>query len=63
MRLFIIGYKNSGKTTIGKKLANKLGLEFIDLDDVIEERESKSIPELYLENGDEGFRFLEWKAL
>ncbi len=63
MRLFIIGYKSSGKTTMGKKLANRLNMEFVDLDEVIEERENKTIPELYKEVGDEEFRTLEWKAL
>jgi shikimate kinase len=63
MRYFIIGYKNSGKTSIGKKLAKQLKMEFIDLDDVIEERERKSIPNLYTELGDELFRIKEWEAL
>ncbi|MBN2487215.1 MAG: shikimate kinase [Bacteroidales bacterium] len=63
MRLFIIGYKSSGKTTIGKKLANRLNLEFVDLDHEIEARESKSVPELYNSIGDAGFRLLEWEAL
>ena len=63
MRYFIIGYKNSGKTSIGRKLANRLNMEFIDLDDVIEEREGISIPALYSELGDERFRVKEWEAL
>jgi shikimate kinase len=63
MRLFIIGYKSSGKTTLGKKLASKLGLKFIDLDDEIEKREGKTVPELYIELGDTGFRHKEWEAL
>lgn len=63
MRLFIIGYKSSGKTTIGKRLAKKLNMEFIDLDDVIEKREGKSIPELYTLFGDTDFRTMEWEAL
>jgi shikimate kinase len=63
VRYFIIGYKSSGKTTIGKKLAGKLKLKFIDLDDVIEKMEGKSIPELYIQEGDAGFRVIEWKAL
>ena len=39
MRIFIIGFMASGKTTIGKKLATKLNLPFIDLDKVIEEQQ------------------------
>jgi shikimate kinase len=63
MRLFIIGYKSSGKTTFGKKLANRLNLKFIDLDQVIEKREGCTIPELYEKIGDAEFRKKEWEAL
>ena len=63
MRYFIIGFKNSGKTTFGRILAGRLGLEFLDLDEYIENREGKSIPEIYTMLGEEGFRRLEWKAL
>ena len=63
MRYFIIGYKNCGKTTIGKKLASRLNMEFIDLDELIEEKEGKTVPEIYLAIGDDGFRVKEWKAL
>ncbi len=63
MRLFIIGYKSSGKTTFGKKLAKKLDMAFIDLDDVIETREGCAIPELYERIGDTEFRKKEWEAL
>lgn len=63
LRYFIIGYKNSGKTSIGKKLARHLQMEFVDLDDVIEKREGRSIPALYSEFGDEQFRVKEWEAL
>lgn len=63
MRYFIIGYKSSGKTTLGRKLALKLSLEFIDLDEAIEKREGQTIPQLYIELGDTGFRNREWEAL
>jgi shikimate kinase len=63
MRYFIIGFKNSGKTTLGRKLADRLNLEFLDLDEYIEKREGKSIPEIYTRLGEDGFRRLEWKAL
>ena len=63
MRYFIIGFKNSGKTTFGRKLAGMLGMDFIDLDEYIEKKEGTSIPELYIRLGEVGFRRLEWKAL
>lgn len=63
MRYFIIGFKNSGKTTFGRELAVRLGLGFMDLDEYIEAKEGKDIPDIYTRLGDEGFRRLEWKAL
>lgn len=59
MKIFIIGYMAAGKTTFGKALAEKLGTPFVDLDQYIEEKESKSIPEIFSEKGEEGFRTLE----
>jgi shikimate kinase len=63
VRYFIIGFKNSGKTTFGRKLARMLNLDFIDLDEYIEEKEGRSIPEIYTSIGDETFRTMEWKSL
>jgi len=63
VRIFIIGYKSSGKTTLGRQLADHLGLGFIDLDEVIERLEGKSIPDLYSEEGEEEFRKIEWLTL
>ncbi len=63
MRYFIIGFKNSGKTTFGRKLAGRLGLGFVDLDEKIEEHVGQSVPEIYTRLGDEAFRRLEWKVL
>jgi shikimate kinase len=63
MRYFVIGFKNSGKTTYGRELAKRLSLGFIDLDEYIEKKEGKTIPEIYTCLGDEAFRQLEWKAL
>jgi shikimate kinase len=54
--IYIIGFMGSGKTTAGKKLASLLGWSFIDLDKKIEEYTGKSIPEIFLQNGEEYFR-------
>jgi shikimate kinase len=63
MRYFVIGFKNSGKTTFGRQLARRLDFEFIDLDEYIEGTKGKSIPDIYTSFGEEAFRRLEWKAL
>ena len=63
MRLFIVGYKSSGKTTLGRKLAKRLELAFVDLDEYIEQQEGKSIPEVFLEIGEKEFRRKEREAL
>ncbi len=53
----------SGKSTVGRELAEKLKLQFIDLDGYIEERNFKTIPEIFEESGEEGFRKVEQRAL
>jgi len=53
----------SGKSTVGKGLAREFKLQFIDLDTYIEERNFKTIPELFSTEGEAGFRLLEQKAL
>jgi shikimate kinase len=63
MRYFIIGFKNSGKTTFGKLLADWLKMDFLDLDEYLEKKEGRSIPEIYSAIGETAFRRLEWKAL
>ena len=63
MRIYLIGYMGSGKTTLGNKLARKLGLCFIDLDKYLEERNYKTVPQIFSEFGEEGFRQREKKAL
>lgn len=59
MKIFIIGYMASGKTTFGKELSEQLGTPFIDLDAYIEAKTGKSIPDIFNEVGEDGFRSLE----
>jgi shikimate kinase len=63
MRIYLIGYMGSGKTTLGHQLASALGLLFIDLDKYIEERNYKTVPQLFSEFGEDEFRNRERKAL
>lgn len=53
----------SGKTTLGKKIASHLHLEFIDMDDYIELKEGRSISSIFEKEGEEYFRVLEQEAL
>jgi len=62
-KLFLIGYMGSGKTTVGKQLAKKLNLQFIDMDLFIENRYRKSISAIFEEKGEAGFREIERKTL
>ena len=63
MHIVLLGYMGSGKTTIGKKLAKKLEINFIDLDDYIEEQEGSSINKIFSDKGEIYFRKLEHRSL
>lgn len=55
----LVGLMGVGKTTLGMKLAKKMGYYFIDCDQEIEDREGKTISEIFAENGEPYFRQLE----
>jgi shikimate kinase len=57
--IFLVGYMGCGKTTTGKRLAKKYGLDFIDLDHYIESRYFKTVSQLFQEKGESGFREIE----
>ena len=62
-RIYLCGFMGAGKSTIGKLLAEKLSMPFIDLDTRIEENREKSIPVIFEEEGEEAFRQAERSAL
>jgi len=62
-RIYLVGYMGSGKTTVGRSLAQKLGFQFIDIDLFIENRYRKTISDIFFEKGEETFRIMEHKAL
>jgi len=61
--IYLIGFMASGKSTIGKLLARRLRLTWIDLDSVIEKREGATIPEIFALRGERFFRKSEAEAL
>ncbi|WP_183575516.1 shikimate kinase [Mucilaginibacter sp. X5P1] len=61
--IFFVGFMGCGKTTWSRKLAAKLGYEFIDLDHVLEEQAGMSIAEYFSSFGEESFRELESRVL
>jgi shikimate kinase len=62
-RIFLAGFMGSGKSTIGPILANTIGYDFVDIDHVIEQRQGKSINDIFREAGEEHFRVLERAVL
>ena len=63
MRVFLVGFMASGKSSVGKKLAKKVDLPFVDLDDYIEEKYNTTIRLLIYEKGMDVFREIEKNSL
>ena len=62
-RVFLIGFMGAGKTTVGRELARRRRARFVDLDDLIEQRESRSIAEIFASSGEQAFRRMESATL
>jgi shikimate kinase len=58
-QIVLLGFMGAGKSTVGPLLANLLGWEFFDADQVLEQREGCTIAELFVRHGESGFRQLE----
>ena len=56
MDLVLVGLPGSGKSAVGRRLANRHHAQFIDLDDLIEVQVGKPVPEIFAEEGEAGFR-------
>src|SRR5437667_9810694 len=63
MNVILIGFRGSGKSTVGKVLAERLGLEFIDCDARIEAQAGVTIREIFEKHGETHFRTLESQTL
>jgi len=62
-RIFLVGPMGTGKTTIGRQLAQALGLEFEDSDQEIQRRTGVDIPTIFEYEGEDGFRVRERKVI
>lgn len=63
MNIVLIGYRGSGKTSIGRRLAELLRLDFVDTDVLIVDSAGKTIREIFAAEGEAGFRRLERAAI
>ena len=59
----LVGFMGAGKTTVGRALAAKLGWHFVDLDDLIQAREGRTVSEIFEQSGENVFRGLERQLL
>ena len=63
MKIVLIGFMGSGKSTVGNILSKKLNMDFVDTDNFIENRENEKIADIFKAKGEVYFRELETKAL
>ena len=63
MIICLIGFMGCGKSSVGRRLSELLCCPFMDLDDVIETREGRSIPEIFATDGEAVFRQMELSSL
>lgn len=63
MKIFLVGYMLCGKSTVGKRLAKKLGYDFADTDKIIENKYRLSVERIFEKYGEQTFRLLEKEIL
>ncbi|NQU18177.1 MAG: shikimate kinase [Candidatus Saganbacteria bacterium] len=63
MNIILIGFMGSGKSEIGRRLASRLSMSFLDTDTLIEKTENSKISEIFEKKGEEYFRDLETKVI
>ena len=61
--IYLVGFMGSGKSTVGKILAEKLNMKFVDIDKLIEEKEGMKIKDIFEQKGESYFRELERKQI
>ncbi len=62
-RFFLVGFMGTGKSTLGRQVAEQMGLPFFDLDERIEKAAGMKVAEIFAREGEEGFRRRESDAL
>jgi len=63
MKIFLVGFMGSGKTTIGRHLSEQIGFDFIDTDRFIEMQQGKTVSEIFAQQGEAVFREMERNIL
>ncbi|MBM4064338.1 MAG: shikimate kinase [Planctomycetes bacterium] len=63
LNIILIGFRGTGKTTIGRMLAQRLGKEFVDADVYLEQKEGKSVKDIFAEGGEKLFREIETEII
>ncbi len=63
MNIYLIGYRGTGKTTLGRALGMELKHRFIDIDELIVEKAGLTIPEIFEQQGEKSFRDMETEIL
>jgi len=59
MNVVLMGFMGTGKTAVGRRLAERLGYRLVDMDEIIERREGRSIAEIFADDGEKYFRRVE----
>lgn len=57
--IVLVGFMGTGKTVTGRVLAERTGMKLVDMDSMIEERQGRTIPEIFAKEGEPAFRILE----
>ncbi len=61
--IVLVGFMGAGKTTVGQALASRIGAQFLDLDDLIQARDGRTIMDIFEQSGEPAFRALERQIL
>jgi shikimate kinase len=59
VNLYLVGFMGTGKTTVGRAVAHKLGFHLLDSDHEIERQQKKTIPDIFAQDGEPAFRAME----